>query len=217
MVDLAALLVAARRLAPPGVAVAAGDPTAATAATAQLWGAEVLVKAIPKRQTEFSAGRATARSAMALLGVAPAAIAHGPDRAPVWPDGIHGSITHSDTACLAAVTHAPRLIGIDLEPSTPLDASLQNVILNPIERAAIAHSSDPALAGKLIFSAKEAAYKAQYARSRTLLDFDALEITLEHGSFTARFIQAVPGFPKGAILYGRFCQSQGHFLTLVVT
>lgn len=214
MIDLAALLLAARRLAPPGVAVAAGDPTAATA---QLWGAEVLVKAIPKRQTEFSAGRATARAAMALLGVAPAAIPHGADRAPVWPDGIHGSITHSDTACLAAVTRAPRLIGIDLEPATPLDASLQNVILTPTERAAIAHSSDPALAGKLIFSAKEAAYKAQYARSRTLLDFDALEITLEHGCFTARFIQTVPGFPKGAILHGRFCQSQGHFLTFVVT
>ena len=212
MGDLAALLVAARRLAPSGVALAAGDPTATAP---QLWGAELLVKAVPKRQAEFAAGRATARSAMALLGVAPAAIPHGLDRAPVWPDGIHGSITHSDTACLAAVTFAPRLIGIDLEPATPLDASLQDVVLTPAERAAIAHSPDPALTGKLIFSAKEAGYKAQYARSRTLLDFDALEITLGDGCFTVRFAQDVPGFSTGVILHGRFCQSQGHFFTLV--
>lgn len=213
MADLASLLAAARPLAPFGVAIAARDPTAA----APVWTGEALPKAIPKRQTEFAAGRACARAAMALLGVKPVAIPHGPDRAPIWPGGIHGSITHSATACLAAVTLAPRLIGIDLEPDTPLEHALWDSVLTATERAAIAQTNTPALQAKLIFSAKEAAYKAQYSRSRTLLDFDALEITLGDHSFTARFIHPVPGFAKNAILQGRFCHSEGHFLTLVVS
>jgi 4'-phosphopantetheinyl transferase EntD len=213
MINFAALLADARALAPPGVALAAADPTRPTT----VWPHENLPRSIPKRQTEFAAGRSCARAAMAALGLPPTAIPHGPDRAPVWPFGLHGSITHSASACLAAITLAPRLIGADLEPATPLDPSLWQTLMLPSERAALARSARPALTAKLIFSAKEAAYKAQYLRSRTLLDFEALEITLGPQTFTARFTTAIPGFAKDACLHGRFCETQGHWLTLSFT
>jgi 4'-phosphopantetheinyl transferase EntD len=212
--DLALLLAAARRLAPEGVALAVRDPAALAP---PLWPGEGMPAAIPKRQVEFAAGRACARAAMALLGVRPAAILHGTDRAPVWPPGLYGSITHSATACLAAVTHAPRLIGLDLEPATPLDPDLWDTVLLPAERRAVLQTATPGLHAKLFFSAKEAAYKAQYLRSRSLLGYDAMEISLTDQGFTARFTADVPGFLQHSRLAGRHCLAEDHFVTLVAT
>lgn len=211
MPDLATLLAAARSLASTGMGWAAADPKAPAS---PLWPGEAIGKAVPARVLEFAAGRATARTALAALAVAPAAIPQAPDRAPIWPDGISGSITHSPTLCLAAVTHLPRRIGIDLEPITPLSRALWETVLLPSETAAISAAGTPALNAKLIFSAKEAAYKAQYQRSQTLMGFQGLEVTLLDNRFIARFTQSVPGFAQNTCLHGHFCQSEGHFLTL---
>ena len=212
MSDLAALTAAARGILPASVAVAASDPTAPAP---PLWPTETLRGAVATRQREFAAGRSAARQAVSLLGHAPTAIPQGPDRTPIWPAGISGSITHSATLCLAAVAHAPALIGIDLEPSTPLAPDLWDVILLPAERAALLGHPNAPLLAKMIFSAKEAAYKAQFPRSKTLFGFDAIQITLSDTSFTARFTQSVPGFAAGTTLHGHTTQVANHILTAV--
>jgi 4'-phosphopantetheinyl transferase EntD len=212
MPDLAAFAAAARDLLPAAVAVAVADPTQTAP---PLWSGEVLPNAIASRQREFAAGRHAARAAMAQLSHAPQAIPIGQDRAPIWPPGLTGSITHSATLCLAAVTAAPRLIGVDLEPATPLDPDLWETILLPQEIAALAGDPDAGLCAKLIFSAKEAAYKAQYARSQTVFGFDVIHITLAGNSFTARFTQSVPGFAAGTQLYGKYTTTEGHYLTAI--
>lgn len=212
MPDFAALEVVARGLLPAAMAVAAIDPTLSAPA---LWRGEALPNAIERRQREFAAGRHAARTALAQLGQPQHAIPIGPDRAPVWPSGLNGSITHSATLCLAAVTTAPQLIGIDLEPATPLEQDLWNTVLLPEERALLGQGPDAALRAKLIFSAKEAAYKAQYARSKTLFGFETLHVTLGASQFTARFTRSVPGFAAGSTLGGQHTQTQGHFLTVV--
>lgn len=209
--DLSVLLATARRLAPAGIGWAVADPNAVAA---PLWPGETIGNAVPARVLEFAAGRAAARAALEDLGARLAAIPHGPDRAPLWPQGISGSLTHSASACLAAVTYLPRLIGIDLEPATPLAPDLWKTVLLPSERAAIAAHSAPALQAKRLFSAKEAAYKAQYQRSRTLFDFHGLEVTLHQNHFTARFTRAVAGYPENTVLKGHHCHAQGHILTL---
>ncbi|WP_233587101.1 4'-phosphopantetheinyl transferase superfamily protein [Pseudorhodobacter sp. E13] len=213
MTNLPALLAAARRLAPAGIAWAVADPTAPAP---PLWPGEDIGKAVPARAMEFAAGRAAAREALAALGAPLAAIPHGPDRAPVWPQGISGSLTHSASACLAAVTPVPRLIGIDLEPNTPLAPDLWETVLLPAEQANLLSSPSPGLLAKHIFSAKEAAYKAQYQRSQTLFDFHALEVTFRETTFTAGFTQSVPGFAKDAQLHGHICEAQGHILALAI-
>lgn len=205
MPDLAALAAAARSLLPPGVAVAATDPTAAAP---PLLPGEAIA-AIPARLAEYAAGRHAARQAMAELGLHAPPIPMAQDRSPQWPPGLSGSITHSATLCLAAVTRLPRLIGLDLEPMIPLDADLWETILTPAERNRL--SATPLMA-KLHFCAKEAAYKAQYPRSQTLFDFQTLEITLGPGSFTAMFLHPVPGFATGSTLHGQYTETEGHFL-----
>lgn len=213
MHDLTALIAAARGLLPAAVAVAAADPTQPAPS---LWRGEALPNAVQKRQREFAAGRMAARAALAQLGQPGQAIPIGPDRAPIWPPGVTGSITHSDTLCLVAVTQAQTLIGLDLEPATPLEADLWDMILLPQERASLIGTPNAGLRAKLMFSAKEAAYKAQYARSKTLFGFDGLEITFSANSFTARFTQSVPGFAAGTQLNGGYTETEGHYLTAVI-
>ena len=198
----------ARRLLPAGVAVAAADPRQLH----PLLAGEALPGAVPARLREFSAGRHAARAAMAALGAPIAAIPPGDDRAPIWPAGICGSITHSASACLAAVAlHSLTAgLGLDLEEDAPLEPALWPEICRPEELALLGDT--PGLQVRLIFAVKEAAYKAQYARSATLFGFDGLSVVLTASEFTARFTQPVAPFVGGQTLQGRWARAEGHVL-----
>ncbi|PTE23570.1 phosphopantetheinyl transferase [Cereibacter changlensis JA139] len=203
--DLAALLAAAREFLPAGVAVAACDPRDPQP---PLLPGEA-VRGIARRQREFSAGRAAVRLCMAELGLAPQAVPAAPDRSPLWPPGLSGSITHSATACLAALTRAPQLLGLDIEPDAPLPPEMHSLVLRPEER----DCPDPLLA----FSAKEAAYKAQYPVTRTLFGFEVMQIRIDPPDrFTAIFRDSIDPFAEGSRLEGRYTRTGGHLLTVVI-
>lgn len=212
MPDLAHLAAMARGLLPRGVAVAAADP----GLLHPLLAGEALPGAIPARLREFSAGRYAARAAMATLGARIAPIPPGDDRAPIWPEGLVGTITHSATACLAAV--APQSLtaglGLDLEEDAPLDATLWSEICRPEELAALGDT--PGAQARLIFAIKEAAYKAQYARSATLFGFDTLIVTLTDAAFTARFARPIAPFVTGQALHGTWARGEGHILAACI-
>ena len=72
------------------------------------------------------------------------------------------------------------MIGIDLEPDRPMAAELVPEIAAPDELAALA-PLPRTLAATRIFSAKEAAYKAQYPVTRALFGFDAMHANLQIG------------------------------------
>jgi 4'-phosphopantetheinyl transferase EntD len=210
MPDLDRLAAVARGLLPEGAAVAAADP----GRLYPLLPGEELFGAVSSRRCEFSAGRHAARTALALLGLPSGPIPQGDDRAPVWPADISGSITHTRLACLAAVIRGPAL-GLDLEEDLPLDIALWDSILGPEEQAWARAAPDPGHAAKLIFSAKEAAYKAQYPVSRQLFGFDTLAIAVACDSFTATFRHSVTPFAVGQVLHGRHSRAEGHILTVV--
>ncbi|MEV4420566.1 hypothetical protein AB0L40_11415 [Patulibacter sp. NPDC049589] len=50
--------------------------------------------AVETRRREFVTGRACAHRALAALGVPVVPIMSGPNREPLWPEGVVGSITH---------------------------------------------------------------------------------------------------------------------------
>lgn len=205
-----ALVAALKTTLPAGIALAAQDPLAGS------WGllpGEGLDNAAPKRLAEFAAGRRAAHAAMAMLDFPPVAIPHGSDRAPQWPNGVTGSISHTEGLCLAMVgrSDAWAALGLDLEADRDLDPALWPEILRPEELARINLLPEPqrGQASMAAFAAKEAVYKAQYPTSRTLLDFQALNITLRDQNFDSRFTQDVPGFAKGAKMQGQFCRADG--------
>jgi 4'-phosphopantetheinyl transferase EntD len=172
--------------------------------------------AVAGRQCEFAAGRTAARDAMRQLGQPPCAIPAGSDRAPIWPAGLTGSISHTKSLCVAVVTRDAASIGIDLEEATPLDPQLIPTICTMDEQAQIA-GADMALRAKLVFSAKEAAYKAQYPLTKALFGFDhfAVALNLERQTFKATFQMDVGRFKEGHVLQGRFVDVAGHFVTAV--
>ncbi len=199
----------ARHLFSDTVAMASTDPRAPMP---RLLGDEVLAveQVSTARAREFGAGRDAARAAMVQLGHVPRPVLQGPNRAPIWPVGLTGSITHNETTCLAVVTDAPEIaaLGIDLEAASALDPSLWPEVCTMPEMNWLAKLG-PSQRGnfaKLIFCAKEAVYKAQYQISRTLMDFQAvdLEFDLQASAFTARFTRDLPGFAPDARLRGRF-------------
>ncbi|SNS38549.1 4'-phosphopantetheinyl transferase EntD (siderophore biosynthesis) [Antarctobacter heliothermus] len=148
--------------------------------------AAVMTRACPARRAEFAAGRQAARRAMARLGLDPTPIPMGPDRAPVWPDGIVGSISHAQGLCLAVVARARDVLslGVDVEGDAPLTAELIPEICLPEELALLPDAARPALATRL-FSAKEAAYKAHYPLASHVFGFHGLAVDLTEGR--ARF------------------------------
>lgn len=208
----------ARPLLAPDIAVAASDPQAGHLRALPVEAAG-LRRAAPLRQRSFAAGRAAAHSAMQALDLPVRPVLVGADRAPVWPDGLTGSITHCDTACLAAVARitTARAIGLDIEEDAPLDANLVAIVCTLSERAWLS-GLPKARAGqmaKLIFSAKECAYKCQYGQSRTLFGFDTFEITPDPdtGQFEATFARSVAPFAAGTRLAGQFAIGAGLMVT----
>ncbi|NDV53957.1 4'-phosphopantetheinyl transferase [Salipiger sp. PrR003] len=155
-------------------------------------------RAVPKRQAEFAGGRLAARAALRQLGLRDVAIPKGADRAPVWPEGVVASITHTEGLCLAMAARARdwRGLGIDLEVDRPMRSELIRSIASVPELARL--SPMPfSRAGVRIFSAKEAAYKAQYPLTGALFGFEAMESRLPLGAMR---MVAEMGLGAGATL-----------------
>lgn len=208
-----ALRAALRWLFPDGVALelASLDEDA----EAQLFHVEqsAIQGAAPGRRREFAAGRLAAHRAQRSLGLNAGPIAMAPDRAPIWPEGLKGSISHGGGVCAAVVTADPaiRSLGLDIEPDQALPADILDTVLVPGERAWLSAQANAGHLARAIFCIKEAVYKAQYPLSRQIFGFDAIEVKadLAAGSFQAGFLQSHSPFRSGDRLEGRFIRSEG--------
>jgi 4'-phosphopantetheinyl transferase EntD len=149
-----------------------------------------IASAVPKRQREYATGRRLARELLTAAGAPPAPLLQGPDRAPLWPNGFTGSITHTDDLCAVAIcpTSAHTAIGIDVESAAPLKAKLWDSILVPSEsdRFRVLGEQGAVLA-KAHFSAKEAVYKLIAAEFGRIVGFTEVELrfSLMKNTFTA--------------------------------
>lgn len=197
-------------LPPEAVIVEAGDPA--------LWEGGLLPEeaacirhAVPKRQREFTAGRNCARLALQHLGLDPVPVVRvGAQREPLFPAGVSGTLTHTHDYCAAAVIRqgTVRSIGIDAEVNVPLGDDIARLVLVPAERAMVRAVAVPGLyADKLLFSIKEAFYKAYFQVAGRYLDFLDACVSLEpaEDSFTLQVLRAdVPAPFPGSAWRGRY-------------
>lgn len=200
-----------KRLLGPNVETEEVDPH--TVQGGLLKAEEALVEGAARTRVEqFTAGRVCSRIALGRLGVAATTpIPRDEDRAPIWPAGFIGSISHTDSWCAAAVARSEsvRSIGIDLESSAPLKEALWRRVCTPKERDWLHELSAPGLTGKIVFSAKEAVYKCQYPISNQFLGFHAVEVELGEDSFRAVFQQEAGEFQVGDVITGRYVVEEG--------
>ncbi|MEZ4403239.1 MAG: 4'-phosphopantetheinyl transferase superfamily protein [Kofleriaceae bacterium] len=182
-----------------------------------LWPAEAaaIAGAAPGRVAEFARGRDCARAALAALGLAPGAIGRASSRAPVWPAGVVGSITHCPGYTAAAVARAPVVtsVGIDAEPNQPLPEGVLATVATTAERAALAGLPPGVAWDRLLFAAKESVYKAWWPLTGRWLGFEDATVTISAaGTFAARVTVAGPL----GVVAGRFACDGDHLVCAVV-
>lgn len=211
------------RLLPPGVAtaVAHGDPDIPEEL---LPGEEERVhRSVPARRREYATARRCARTALAALGLPEPPLPAGPSGAPRWPVGVVGSITHCEGYRAAAVarTTGTAALGIDAERHLPLPGGALGHIADDAERACLARLAQdrPGVCwDTVLFSAKEAVYKAWHPHFPRKLSFADASLTFRTepagtcGTFTARLL--VPGSPYGCFP-GRWTVADGLVVTAV--
>ena len=127
------------------------------------------------RKREFIAGRFCAHEAMVLANIPAKHIQIGEKGEPIWPSNIVGSITHSHGYAAAAVARKSDILslGIDAEVDEPLSSKVLRRISNDQEHqwAKTVGGTLVQHPGKVLFSAKEATYKAWYPITHEWLGF----------------------------------------------
>lgn len=178
-------------------------------------------RAVAKRRREFRGGRACARRALESLGLPPGPLPMGPRRAPVWPEGVVGSITHTRGFCAAAVARRSEIagLGVDAEQRGAVTPKLGGRVCTEPERAWMERTPPPPGGDweTLLFSAKESLYKAiaTAGEIERVPGFDAATIASppEAGRFRAELLrEAWPGWAPSA-LAGRYVLSARHVVT----
>jgi 4'-phosphopantetheinyl transferase EntD len=179
--------------------------------------AALVAHAVPKRARELAAGRALARRCLHAMGRPVAEILATSHGVPLWPEGLSGSISHTDDYCAVVLGETCDVghVGIDVEDLGRVSSELWPHTLVPEELAyldtiARADRSDVAT---IFFSAKEAFYKAQFPRTRTMLEFHDVTIRLDGSSFVAEVARDVAGLP-GRVFRGRLAVVSARVWTL---
>ncbi len=202
----------------PEVVVLAAPVSESAVASLTPREAAAIPKAREKRRREYASGRALARDGLErFFGLREFDLLNAEDRAPIWPKGIAGSLSHCDTrAWVALVDRRRGTVGIDGEHRTELKRDLWHLTMLDAEIEAL-EATDEAIRGQralVMFSAKEALYKAQYPRSREFMGFMALHVAVEEDELICTFQKAVGPYPKGFVARGRWCITEaGEVLT----
>ena len=138
-----------------------------------------LSRAVDKRQADYLAGRALVARGFDALDLPPHPVETGPDRAPIWPNGVTGSISHSRKTCACILSTDTTLhLGIDVETNLTAksDEAIRNVALSEHEQKLLNTAPDPRHLSALMFCAKETLFKALYPTVQTFFGFDSAEV-----------------------------------------
>lgn len=209
-VTTADLAHALRRILPDDAGLGHADFAEVTSLDAP----EDLGPASPARVREFGAGRLALRRAMRSIDLVELPVRRAPDRGPLWPKGVIGSITHAGRHALAVVarTRDYRGLGIDLVvPADWPEPDLWPLFLQSGEYAK-AQRYDAAAA----LAAKEAAIKL--LRDVTGLIHDFLSLSVLHGPernmFYVRIDPALPCARELGPITGKLNVLDGHVLAV---
>ncbi|MEA5153820.1 4'-phosphopantetheinyl transferase family protein [Raineyella sp.] len=162
--------------------------------------ASAIAGSVEKRRKEFAAVRACARQALESLGLPASPLVPAVDRTPRWPEGVVGSMTHCEGYCAAAVGRGSDVLalGIDAEPNLPVPEGVLSAFAGAGE---VVHLRGLPVNGvawdRLLFSAKEAAFKAWYPLTHRWLDFTDATVKIDPlGTFRVTMVTAQARHPR---------------------
>ncbi|WP_282580277.1 4'-phosphopantetheinyl transferase superfamily protein [Nocardioides sp. InS609-2] len=157
---------------------------------------EYVVAPHSARGREFVTARRCAREALEQLGFPPAPIRVGARREPLWPDGVVGAITHCPGYRAAAVSRSIASVGMDAEPNGPLPPGVLEQVASLAERKALdglAREDSTVNWDRLLFTAKEAVYKAWFPLTGRWLGFEDAVVVIDRAAGTFHADLMTPG------------------------
>ncbi|CAI0725363.1 phosphopantetheinyltransferase component of enterobactin synthase multienzyme complex [Serratia proteamaculans] len=183
-----------------------------------------LARAVPKRRAEYLAGRYLARELLTSLGFVDFTLLRGEDRAPLWPPGIAGALSHNADTALCAVHRETGLggVGLDVETLIPVARAedLWRAIVSEAECEQL--RAQPQAFNQLltlVFSAKESLFKALYPQVRSYFDFlDARLVALnpQQQTFELELLkQLTPHCHVGRRFSGRYWHESDDVTTFI--
>lgn len=181
-------------------------------------------RAVPRRRAEFAAGRQAAREALSRLCGYGGPVPSGGDRAPVWPPGVVGSISHDEGLAVAAVARSSEVssLGLDVDTVARFQPELEGFVCTPDEVSRLLQGRTTAERQRQlarVFCIKEAVYKAQYPLTKGWLDFADLVLQLPDepaGGYIATLQRGVGGFAQGHRFEGHCVVDAGRCVAALV-
>lgn len=141
-----------------------------------------MTKTAKKRKAEYLAGRLVAQQTLNLLGINNFNLTSANTGNPIWPSGIVGSISHSDSyaICVAGFkAHNFKNIGVDIEriiPQNDAEIIFDTIISNNEYSIITKTNMDFPTAITLCFSIKESVYKSINCLHPQINDFLDIQI-----------------------------------------
>ncbi|CCG87780.1 4'-phosphopantetheinyl transferase family protein [Erwinia piriflorinigrans] len=183
-----------------------------------------LDRAVSKRRAEYLASRYSLQQALASFGIDGFVLGNAADRAPIWPQGISGSLSHTQQQVCALLTRDRHLLlGIDCEQMMAQSVAneTQTMLINQQERERLEQCSIPFnTALTIVFSLKESLYKALYPHLKQFMDFSAAEVVDCSGDMRQVSLRLTQTFSAemqaGRVFAGRAVLQSDRVLTWVV-
>lgn len=198
--------------------------SAVTGASSDLkWNAEALAPAeqtlvahaVESRRREFATGRMLVRQLLEARGVRNFPLLRDDDRVPVWPEGIVGSISHTKNLAVAVIASDDDFcgLGIDVEPDAAVESGIERMICREPELEWVGGGSEEERGTRcrIVFSIKEAVYKAFFPRIRTFWKFQDVEVEIDLEA--ERFVATLPTSARRDSIEGRVVRRAGWILS----
>ena len=183
-----------------------------------------LISSVRKRQAEFLAGRIVVKHGLELFGLTNSSVPIGDKRAPVWPEGIIGSISHSKETAICAIADKTffKLVGIDQEAI--IDENLGDISDQILTSGELSVLEDADLefnkALTITFSAKESLFKALFPLVNEYFDFSAAKVThidTKLCTFKIELIETLTNhLTSGKVYTGQYSYKDKHITTLIL-
>ena len=185
-----------------------------------------LDQAVQKRKAEYLASRLCAEKALRIL--APLgkefSLLNDPNRSPIWPENVTGSLTHTGHFTSVAVANKKNIksLGIDSEEivSTATAVEVGSTVLSPVELQRFSGHWNQPLLVTMAFSAKESIYKCLFPLVNKFFGFSDVELLIldqKRGTFSAILkTQLNNEFAANYILNGYLTVATTHIHTALV-
>ncbi|MGJ8639332.1 MAG: 4'-phosphopantetheinyl transferase family protein [Opitutaceae bacterium] len=151
--------------------------------------------AVQSRIDEFNTGRYCLRTALAERGLSEPVILPDAEGVPILPDCCLGSISHSRGLCVAVACSRSdcKYLGVDVEKTNRLSEAAAKRVVHTEEASWVGGNQKKA---SVLFSLKEAFYKAQFPAWRCCGNFHDLVLEVDEAFQTARVVTLSGAFPS---------------------